>query len=195
MIRNTAGTILLAATVTAVALTQATHVRAAGKFDGTWSVAVYTRSGPCDAAYRFSGQIVNGVIVYNGGLGPIDFSGRVRPNGAASLRVASGSAICGAPVAPALGTGKRQAGVAPATGLRSGAELSGTAPPARNAKTVGQNGRAKRSRKTGRAGSVEFETSSRLQEPAGGLTLCWAVYPLSKAFVRTEMYVFQTGRG
>jgi hypothetical protein len=93
MIRNTAGTILLAAAVTAAALTQATHVRAAGKFDGNWSVAVYTRSGPCDAAYRFSGQIVNGVIVYNGGLGPIDFSGRVRPNGAAYLRVASGSAF------------------------------------------------------------------------------------------------------
>ena len=31
MIRNTAGTILLAATVTAAALTQATYVRAAGK--------------------------------------------------------------------------------------------------------------------------------------------------------------------
>jgi hypothetical protein len=121
MIRNTAGTILLAATVTAAALTQATHVRAAGKFDGNWSVAVYTRSGPCDAAYRFSGQIVNGVIVYNGGLGPIDFSGRVRPNGAAYLRVASGSAF--AVGAPALGTGKRPADVAPATGLRSGAKL------------------------------------------------------------------------
>jgi hypothetical protein len=47
MIRNTAGTILLAATVTAAALTQATYVRAASKFDGNWSVVVYTRSGPC----------------------------------------------------------------------------------------------------------------------------------------------------
>ena len=60
MIRNTAGTILLAATVTAAALTQATYVRAASKYDGNWSVVVYTRSGPCDPAYRFSGQIVNG---------------------------------------------------------------------------------------------------------------------------------------
>jgi hypothetical protein len=93
MIRNTATTILLAATVTAAALTQATYVRAATKFDGNWSVVVYTRSGPCDAAYRFSGQIVNGVIVYNGGLGPIDFAGRVRSNGSAYLRVASGSAF------------------------------------------------------------------------------------------------------
>ena len=73
MIRNTVSTILLAATVTAAALTQATYVRAATKFDGNWSVVVYTRSGPCDAAYRFSGQIVNGVIVYNGGLGPDRF--------------------------------------------------------------------------------------------------------------------------
>jgi hypothetical protein len=93
MIRNTATSILLAATVTAAALTQATYVRAATKFDGSWSVVVYTRSGPCDTAYRFSGQIVNGVIVYNGGLGPIDFSGRVRSSGAANLRVASGSAF------------------------------------------------------------------------------------------------------
>jgi hypothetical protein len=91
MIRNTAGTILLAATVTAAALTQATYVRAAGKYDGTWSVVVYTRSGPCDAAYRFSGQIVNGMIVYNGGV--IDLAGRVRSNGAASLRVSTGSAF------------------------------------------------------------------------------------------------------
>ena len=59
-------------------------------FDGNWSVVVYTRSGPCDAAYRFSGQIVNGMIVYNGG--GIDLAGRVRSNGAASLRVSSGSA-------------------------------------------------------------------------------------------------------
>ena len=91
MMRTTAGTILLAATVTAAALTQATYVRAAGKFDGNWSVVVYTKSGPCDAAYRFSGQVVNGAIVYSGG--GIDLAGRVRSNGAASLRVSAGSAF------------------------------------------------------------------------------------------------------
>ena len=90
MIRNTTMTILLAATVTAAALTQATYVRAASKFDGNWSLVVYTRSGPCDASYRFAGQIVNGAVVY-GGAG-INIYGRVRPNGAASLRVSSGSA-------------------------------------------------------------------------------------------------------
>jgi hypothetical protein len=91
MMRTTTGTILLAATVTAAALAQATYVRAAGKFDGSWSVVVYTKSGPCDAAYRFSGQIVNGAIVYGGG--GFDLAGRVRSNGAASLRVSAGSAF------------------------------------------------------------------------------------------------------
>jgi hypothetical protein len=83
------GAIVLAATVAASALTQATYVRAATKYDGAWSVVIYTRSGPCDAAYRFSGQITNGIISYNGAFG-IDFTGRVKPGGAAWARVSSG---------------------------------------------------------------------------------------------------------
>jgi hypothetical protein len=108
MIRNnTAGAIFLAASLVAVALTQATYVRAATKFDGEWSVVVVTRSGPCDASYRFSGQIVNGAIIYNGGLGPIDFAGRVRPNGTAYLRVASGEnfALASGRMTPTRGKG------------------------------------------------------------------------------------------
>jgi hypothetical protein len=62
------GAIVLAATVAASALTQATYVRAATKYDGAWSVAIYTKSGPCDAAYRFSGQITNGIIYYSGAM-------------------------------------------------------------------------------------------------------------------------------
>jgi hypothetical protein len=77
MIRNTTSTILLAATVMAAVLTQATYVRAATKFDGNWSLVVYTRSGPCDASYRFAGQIVNGAVVYGGG--GVQVYGRVRP--------------------------------------------------------------------------------------------------------------------
>jgi hypothetical protein len=84
------GAILLAATVTASALTQATYVRAATKYDGAWSVVIYTRSGQCDAAYRFSGQITNGIISYSGAFS-VDFSGRVRPGGAAWARVSSGA--------------------------------------------------------------------------------------------------------
>ena len=89
MIRNKVATILLTATVTAAVLTQATYVRAATKFDGNWSLVVVTRNGPCDAAYRFSGQILNGAVVYSG-IGSVAVAGRVRPSGAASLRVASG---------------------------------------------------------------------------------------------------------
>src|SRR5215471_14768418 len=78
---NTISTILLAATVAAAVLTQATYVRAATKFDGNWSLVVYTRSGPCDASYRLAGQIVNGAVVHGGG--GVQVYGRVR-NGAAS---------------------------------------------------------------------------------------------------------------
>jgi hypothetical protein len=95
MIRNKAATILLTATVIAAALTQATYVRAATKFDGNWSVVVVTRNGPCDAAYRFSGQIVNGAVAYSG-IGSVAVAGRVRPSGAASLRVASSQGFAAA---------------------------------------------------------------------------------------------------
>src|SRR5262249_60310561 len=92
MMRNTTSTILLAATVAAAILTQATYVRAATKFDGNWSLVVYTRSGPCDASYRLAGQIVNRAAGYGGGrragYGPGP------PPGAGSLRGAGGAAQC-----------------------------------------------------------------------------------------------------
>jgi hypothetical protein len=88
MIRTHVGGILLAATLAAAALTQATYSRAATKYDGSWSLVVYTRHGPCDQSYRFSGQIVNGLIEYSG---VVNLSGRVRPGGAAYARVTSGA--------------------------------------------------------------------------------------------------------
>ena len=90
MIRNPAGAILLAATLSAAALTQVTDASAGGKYDGTWSMVVYTRSGPCDASYRFSGQIVNGVISY-GSVG-VDLTGYVKSSGNAYARVSGGGA-------------------------------------------------------------------------------------------------------
>jgi hypothetical protein len=90
MIRHSAGAILFVATVAAAALTQATYVRAATKYDGAWSIVIVTSTGPCDHSYRFSGQIVNGIIFYSGG-GPIDFNGRLRSSGAAWVRVSGGS--------------------------------------------------------------------------------------------------------
>ncbi len=90
MIRHSAATILFVATIAAAALTQATYVRAATKYDGAWSIVIVTRTGPCNAAYRFSGQIWNGIIYYSGG-GPINFNGRVKSSGTAWVRVSSGS--------------------------------------------------------------------------------------------------------
>ena len=90
MIGQKAATFFLTAAVTAAALTQATDAGAATRFDGSWSLAVYTRTGPCDASYRFSGQIVNGTIAYSG-VGSVAIAGRVRSTGAVWLRVSSGA--------------------------------------------------------------------------------------------------------
>jgi hypothetical protein len=89
VIRNAAGIILLAATL-ASALTPAADVRAATKYDGPWSVVVYTSSGPCDASNRFSGQIVNGEISY--AYGSLEITGRVDGSGATTVHVTYGSA-------------------------------------------------------------------------------------------------------
>jgi hypothetical protein len=89
MLGNSAATVLVAATIAASAVTQATYVRAATKFDGAWSVVVFTRSGPCDPTYRVSGQIVNGEISYS--YGSVDVVGHVKPSGVVSVRVTSGS--------------------------------------------------------------------------------------------------------
>ncbi|HUZ33799.1 MAG TPA: hypothetical protein VMV19_17095 [Xanthobacteraceae bacterium] len=90
MIHNKAGAILLASTLAAAAQSQVTCAHAAGRYDGTWSMVVFTRTGPCDAAYRFSGQIVNGVITY-GSLG-IDLAGYVGSGGDTYARVSGGGA-------------------------------------------------------------------------------------------------------
>jgi hypothetical protein len=94
-------------------------VRAATKFDGNWSLVVYTRSGPCDASYRFAGQIANSAVVYGGGS--VQVYGRVRPNGAVSLRVSRGSAY-------AVGSGHLTAthGAGSWYGVASGGRCSGS---------------------------------------------------------------------
>lgn len=51
---------------------------------------MYTRAGPCDHAYRFSGQIINEVITY-GSLG-INLAGYVNSGGGAVARVSGGGA-------------------------------------------------------------------------------------------------------
>jgi hypothetical protein len=63
-------------------------VRAAS-FDGSWSVTVVTRSGPCDASYRYGVTIRGGAVYYAGGA-PVSVSGRVSPSGAVSVSVSGG---------------------------------------------------------------------------------------------------------
>jgi hypothetical protein len=58
-------------------------------YDGAWSVLIVTQRGGCDRAYRYGVQIVNGNVVYDGGI--VRFSGRVAPNGRVQVAVSSGS--------------------------------------------------------------------------------------------------------
>ena len=90
MIRYAAGIIALAATLAAPTLTQAADARSTAKYDGAWSVVVYTSSGPCEPAQRFSGQIVNGQISY--AYGSLEVTGHVEPSGATMVHVTYGTA-------------------------------------------------------------------------------------------------------
>jgi len=54
-------------------------------FNGSWSVAINTRSGTCEPHYRFAVQIINGNLVYEGRP-----AGRVSPNGAVRVNISSG---------------------------------------------------------------------------------------------------------
>ena len=62
---------------------------AASKFDGAWSVVVYTSSGRCEPSYRFSGQIGNGEIYY--AYGSLEVTGHVVESGAVYVKVVSSS--------------------------------------------------------------------------------------------------------
>ena len=82
---RTRTSIWLAAAIAAAA--SAVSALASSKFDGPWSVVVYTMSGSCDASYRISGQIVNGEISY--AYGSITVTGHVDANGTTHVRVSS----------------------------------------------------------------------------------------------------------
>ena len=54
-------------------------------FDGSWSVAINTRSGACEPNYRFGVQIINGNVVHEGRA-----AGRVSANGSVQVSISSG---------------------------------------------------------------------------------------------------------
>jgi len=59
-------------------------------FDGAWSVLIVTQRGACDRAYRYGVQIVDGNLVYDGGV--VSMTGRVNASGAVRVNVSAGGA-------------------------------------------------------------------------------------------------------
>ena len=81
-----APTLVAAAVGTALLSPMAAGARSA-TYDGRWSVLVITRSGTCDAAYRYGVTVENGAVHYAGESG-IDVSGNVDDRG--NVRVVIG---------------------------------------------------------------------------------------------------------
>jgi hypothetical protein len=54
-------------------------------FDGSWSVAIITRSGGCEPNYRFGVEIIDGNVIYEG-----QPAGRVSRNGGVWVNVSQG---------------------------------------------------------------------------------------------------------
>lgn len=87
----------LAFAVAAAAVT-ATPSDAAGKkhytrssaYDGLWSVSIRTKSGPCDAAYRYPARIVGGQIQQAENDFSYQISGAVVGSGAIAVTVSKG---------------------------------------------------------------------------------------------------------
>src|SRR5258708_20112105 len=59
-------------------------------FDGSWSVLIMTRSGPCDQAYRYGLFIRDGRVFYDGSAA-VNVAGQVSPSGVVNVRVWAGS--------------------------------------------------------------------------------------------------------
>jgi hypothetical protein len=59
------------------------------RYDGVWSVSIFTTRGDCIASYRYPMRIANGVLA-NGGDLAINVSGRVAPNGAVRVTLSHG---------------------------------------------------------------------------------------------------------
>jgi hypothetical protein len=76
------------ATAFAVSAFAAVPSADAASFDGPWSVVVTTRSGPCDASYRYGVMIRGGNVTYMGG-GAVSVSGRVSKSGSVSVSVST----------------------------------------------------------------------------------------------------------
>jgi hypothetical protein len=59
-------------------------------YDGRWSVLIVTQRGTCDRAYRYGVDIVDGRVIYTGGI--VNMSGTVNRRGRVRVDVASNGA-------------------------------------------------------------------------------------------------------
>lgn len=83
------GLLVATALAGAAALPALRPADASPNYDGLWSVVIVTKSGQCDAAYRYPVRITNGSLV-NAGSAPINISGKVAKNGAVVVSVNAG---------------------------------------------------------------------------------------------------------
>jgi hypothetical protein len=81
--------LIVAALAGAAALPTLAGAQAQPGYDGLWSVVIVTKSGQCDAAYRYPIRITNGNLG-NAGSAPINISGKVGKNGAVVVMVNAG---------------------------------------------------------------------------------------------------------
>lgn len=90
------GRVVTAMALAGVAAIIATPSDAAGKkrhsgaYDGLWSVSIRTKSGPCDAAYRYPARIVGGRILQADSDFSYQISGAVVGSGAIAVTVSKG---------------------------------------------------------------------------------------------------------
>ena len=86
--RNACRSVVFVAGFVFAALTSPASARTV--YDGNWSVLIVTRSGPCDAAYRYGLSIRDGQVFYEGSA-PVNVQGRVSPKGNVEVKVSAGS--------------------------------------------------------------------------------------------------------
>jgi hypothetical protein len=82
-------TYLLLSVATALFGVTPTTARAQAGFDGAWSILIVTEAGECDRAYRYSVQIAQGRINYDGSAG-VELTGSVDRSGHVSASVQRG---------------------------------------------------------------------------------------------------------
>ena len=78
-----------AALTLASAALAATTSFAVPRYDGVWSVSIFTTRGDCIASYRYPMRIANGLLM-NGGDIALNVTGRVAPSGAVRVTLTHG---------------------------------------------------------------------------------------------------------